>query len=193
MINILSINDHLRLGTLDMAAFSATQGLIEKRDLEKKATMALLKTLFPLTNIKLTYTPEKKPFLYGIDTHISISHSHDKLAILVNDKESTGVDVELLREKVVNIKHKFLCDEELAYTEDNIERLTTLWAAKESVYKAHGLKGIDFAKDMLIEIETLNEDVFFGRLTLPGVNKRFRMKKEKHGNYILVYILNEVR
>lgn len=193
MINILSINDHLRLGTLDMAAFSATQGLIEKRDLEKKATMALLKKLFPLTDVKLGYTPEKKPFLESVNTNISISHSHDKLAILVNDKESTGVDIELLREKVVNIKHKFLCEEELAYAGNDTERLTTLWAAKESIYKAYGLKGVDFARDMFIETETLHDDFFYGQLKLPQVQRRYRMKKEKHGNYILVYILNEVR
>jgi 4'-phosphopantetheinyl transferase len=40
--------------------------------------------------------------------HISISHSHDKLAIIVNEKEATGIDIELIRDKVLKIKHKFL-------------------------------------------------------------------------------------
>lgn len=177
---------------LDLEAFAAEQNITVKREIEQKATLLLLKKLFPLTEFRLCYTEERKPYLQGTNSHISISHSHDKLAIIVNDKENTGVDVELIRNKVNNIKHKFLCNEEIAFANDNSIYLTVLWAAKEAIYKAYGLKGVDFAENIFIEPFSVNDNLFYGRLKIKNVNKRYLMKKEKPGNYILVYILNEV-
>jgi 4'-phosphopantetheinyl transferase len=192
LINILNINNHLRLGVLDFAAFSSQESGTAKRELEKKGSLFLLKNLFPASELAVSYTPENKPYLQGFSEHISISHSHDKLVILVNTRESTGVDVELIREKVINIKHKFLCEEEQVYAGNNVEALTILWAAKEAIYKAYGLKGVDFAEDIFIETATLGSDYFFGTLKSGGSEKRYRMAHQKLDNYILVYILNEV-
>lgn len=192
MININSINDNLRLGMLDLEAFAAEQNITVKRETEKKATLFLLKKLFPENDPQLEYDEQRKPFLAGLNTHISISHSHDKLAILINSKESTGVDVELIREKVKNIQHKFLCSDELVFAAENEVTLTILWAAKEAIYKAYGLRGVDFSKHIFIEPFDLNEDLFYGRLEINEIKKKYLLKKEKPDNYILVYILNEV-
>lgn len=177
---------------LDLEAFAAEQKITTKRETEQKATLFLLKKLFPEGNPQLEYDTQRKPFLAGLDLHISISHSHDKLAILINSKESTGVDVELIREKVKNIRHKFLCSDELVFGGENEITLTILWAAKEAIYKAYGLKGVEFIKHIFIEPFDLNDDLFYGRLEINEIKKRYLLKKEKPGNYILVYILNEV-
>lgn len=192
MINIRNITGNLRLGELDFRAFSLQNEDLPKRELERKGTRFLLENLFPGRAVTMSYTPNNKPFLVGLSEHISVSHSHDKLVVLVNTVESTGVDVELIRDKVINIRHKYLNADELRCAGENIELLITLWAAKEAIYKAYGLKEVDFARHMSIETETLSGENFYGRLHLPHLSRRYSLKREKLDNYILVYILNEV-
>jgi phosphopantetheinyl transferase len=178
---------------LDFAAFSASQPMLLKRDLEKKGTLEVLGKMYPGKPVKVCYTSENKPYLEDISEHISISHSHDKLVVLANAKESTGVDIELIRDKVINVRHKFLNEQEFEFAGSNVEALITLWAAKEAIYKAYGLKEVDFAKHLYIETNTFNETSFYGKLDLPGLKKRYQMKREKIDNYILVYIISEVQ
>lgn len=166
--------------------------MLLKRDLEKKGTLEVLAKLYPGKAVKLCYTPENKPYLQGVNEHISISHSHDKLVVLANAKESTGVDIELIRDKVINIRHKFLNQQELEFAGEDTELLITCWAAKEAMYKAYGLKEVDFAMHLSIETGSISDEVFYGSMDLPSFKKRYRMKRQKIDNYILVYILGEV-
>jgi 4'-phosphopantetheinyl transferase len=152
----------------------------------------LLDKLFKGDRYELEYTNAKKPYIPGRTEHISISHSHDQLAILVSSLHSTGVDIELLRDKVLNIKHKFLNESELAFAGNDIEKLTTLWAAKEAIYKAYGLKEVEFSKNISVEKWKKDETNFYGSLSLPTFKRRYLLSREKLDNYILVYILSEV-
>jgi phosphopantetheinyl transferase len=178
---------------LDLEAFAAEQNIFEKREGEKKGTAFLLKKLFPGHVPELAYTEAKKPYFKDSGLFISITHSHAKLAIMVNSKEHTGVDVELIRDKVLNIRHKFLSEREQKFAGNDVEKLTVLWAAKEAIYKAYGLKEIDFAKHMSVEEFDNTNDLFYGTLQKNEIKQRYLLKKEKHDNYILVYTLNEVR
>lgn len=180
------------LGTLDLRAFSTGAGAQSKRDTERNGILFLLNKLFGGQPVQYGYSPEGKPYLKDRNAHISVSHSHDKLAILVNEKESTGVDIELIRDKVVNVKHKFLCEAEQQFTGNDIEKLTTLWAAKEAIYKAYGLKGVDFKENMFVEAYNEANTDFYGRIEMPGFKKKYILCREKTDNYILVYIAGEV-
>lgn len=192
MFKIDKISDSITLGMLDLALFN-TENKLEKRELEKSGIQHLLKLLFVQKPVTLAYTATNKPYLEGENLHISISHSHDKLVILVNKNESTGVDIELLREKVKNIQHKFLNNEELVFADNDPEKLTVLWAAKEAIYKAYGLKEVDFIDNLFIEPFADNESNFMGRIDLPGFSRKYLMNRQKIGEYILVLILNEVQ
>jgi 4'-phosphopantetheinyl transferase len=193
VFNIEKISDAISLGSLDLQAFQAQCGVIEKRELEGKGIEFLLKKMFPDNEPVLKYTQYRKPFLSSHDTHISITHSHDMLLIISNKKENTGVDVELIRDKVKNIQHKFLCREELDFAQNETEKLVILWAAKEAMYKTYGEKGIDFAKDMRVQSFKSNEANFYGELNAENSKKKYLLHKEKRGNYILVYTISEVR
>ncbi len=192
MFIIDTINESITLGRLDLAAFSAENNIKEKRELEQEGTRQLLNKMFNGTNVLLKYTQYNKPYLEGNNSHISISHSHDKLVIIANTKESTGVDVELVRDKVKNIQHKFLSENEIIFANENTEVLTILWAAKECIYKAYGLKEVDFKKHIFIENFKVENSNFFGRIDLPNFKKRYLLTFQKQENYILVYILSEV-
>lgn len=190
LIEVKDIKPHLKLGILDLEAFSTINSLVNKRDLEKAGTVFLLKNLLNTVNFKLDYSPTNKPFLKGRNEHISISHSYNKLVIIINEFENTGVDVELMRDKILNIKLKFLNNSEQMLIDDNIETLTYIWAAKEVLYKIYGLKGLDYKNNLSIEIN--NKATFLGHIIIENSKKSYLLKKEKIQNYCLVYALNEV-
>ncbi len=192
MYKIEKINDSIRIGSLDLTVFNEKQNIKLKRDCEKAGTLFLLEQLFPKKAILLEYTENKKPYLKGESSHISISHSHDKLVIITNTKESTGIDIELIRDKVKNIQNRFLNDEELNFAKDNTETLIKMWAAKEAIYKAYGLKELDFRENILIENFSKTENVFYGKIDTAKIKKKYLLNWEKIENYILVYILNEI-
>ena len=106
MINIRKIDLFVTIGILDLKGFSETRINLQKRELEKVGTQFLLAEMLKSNDFNLEYTQYGKPFLVGKTEHISISHSYNKLAIIINTKETTGIDIELIREKVVNIQQK---------------------------------------------------------------------------------------
>lgn len=190
VINIKKINPFITIGILDLAAFSQRNEGLPKREQEKAGSLFLLKELLKTNKIELGYTPANKPFLTGRTEHISISHSHDKLAVIINESENTGIDIELVRDKVLKIQHKFLNDIEAGYAKDNVEKLITIWATKEALYKIYGLKELDFRTHLFVE--EFEKDVIFGKINNGIFNKRFKLLCEDVDDYKMVYVLNEV-
>ena len=191
MIKIRNIAPNIKLGLLDLTAFSQKNAIIQKRDLEKAGTVFLLQHLLSTNTFEVLYTQTNKPFLQNRNEHISISHSHDILAIIINEKENTGIDVELVRDKILAIRHKFLNENETKFAKDNVEILTFIWAAKETLYKIYGLKGLDFKLHLSVDMN--NEgDTFYGTIQKEDLKKTYKLKKEKLENYCLVYALNEL-
>jgi len=190
VLEIRKISDSISIGLLDLKAFSASESILLKREQEKAGTRFLLKNLLKTALFELAYTKENKPFLKGRAEHISISHSHDKLAIIVNTTENTGIDIEQIREKVLNVQHKFLNESELRFAGGDIDKLITLWAAKEALYKVYGLKEIEFIQNLFIEEYTGPE--MTGRIELKDLKKEYRLVHEKIDGYKLVYVLHEL-
>jgi len=190
VINIRKINPFIALGILDLKVFAQGYLNMLKRDIERAGSIYLLGELLNTKEFELNYTPANKPFLKGRTEHISISHSHDKLAIIINQNESTGIDIELMRDKVLKIQHKFLNPTELAFAKDNVERLITIWAAKEALYKVYGLKEVDFIKNLFIE-DFESTDIF-GKIDIGSFNKSYKLISENLDGYKLVYVLNEL-
>jgi phosphopantetheinyl transferase (holo-ACP synthase) len=193
LLEIREINEDLRLGLMHLPDYSAITGVTTKRDLEKNATAFLLEKLFG-GKVDLSYNAEGKPELNQESCHISISHSHDKLVIICNKKTATGVDIELIRDKVIKIKDKFLSLKELGEAKENTEKLILYWAAKETLYKIYGLKEVEFAKNLFIHpflLETKGNLV--GEINLESFRKKFNLHYEKLDDYMLVYALDELR
>ncbi|GEM_PF-426402 len=96
----------------------------------------------------------------GETTQISVSSNQ------VNGSETTpslkagrcgvGCDIQVLTEKMLRIAHKFLNEPEKSYVESRpkaeyLDLLHLFWTAKESLYKAYGLKELDFRKNIFVE------------------------------------------
>jgi phosphopantetheinyl transferase (holo-ACP synthase) len=124
----------------------------EHRRKEWLAARILTAELTGEKDVQIEYDVHSKPLLNLPGVHISISHSHDLLAVML-DSRPTGIDIEQLKDKVLNIREKFMSKEELASVqkENEAEQLTVYWCAKESLYKLYGKKELTFKKNLLIE------------------------------------------
>jgi len=90
-----------------------------------------------------------KPYRKNNDRHISISHSKDKVAVIISDK-TAGIDIQNEVGKITRIQHKFISDAERARLDEEnlIPYYHVFWGAKESMYKAYGTKELDFKDHM---------------------------------------------
>lgn len=119
---------------------------------------------FPYTLIKIADT--KKPFLEDEQYHFSISHCADYAAAIVSRTNRVGIDIEIPSLKIDKIKQKFLTSVEMTafgiekmHTEGgladrNITALTSLWSAKEAVFKWYGDGEVDFKKHIQLSAST---------------------------------------
>ena len=192
MINNFYISNHIQVAVLNLKQFANERQLITKRDIETKGKLFLLEKLLT-KEVQLEYSSNGKPNLVDQAKHISISHSHDKLAVIINIKEETGVDIEIIRDKILNIKHKFLSDDELLDAKDDVEKLIIYWSAKETLYKIYGLPAVDFINHLHIQpFEKELKGTIMGSIKLPTLNADFKLHYEKIEEYVLVYALEKI-
>jgi 4'-phosphopantetheinyl transferase len=190
VVQIRDINVNIKIGILDLALFTQHNKQLPKRLTEKEGTQFLLKSLLGNVDFNLLYTENGKPYLNSGLPHISISHSHDRLAIITNQAAPTGIDIELVRDKVLRIRHKFLNADEAVVCGDDVARLITVWAAKETLYKVDGLKGLDFREHLAVEFK--NNGQIRGVIKREGSVKEYILQPELTDDYALVYVLNEI-
>ncbi|HNR15619.1 MAG TPA: 4'-phosphopantetheinyl transferase superfamily protein [Chitinophagaceae bacterium] len=140
--------------------------------LQHLAGRFLLQFLFPDFPYKLIQVADtRKPFLMDEQYHFSISHCGDYAAAIVSRKQRVGIDVELVTEKISRIKDKYLHEDEqvlfgITETTLDLQLLTVLWSAKESVFKWYGNGNVDFKKHIQLfnarkEKQTI--DCFFSK------------------------------
>ncbi len=187
MIQIHHINNHLLYGILNLTEYSVVYPTNTNREKEVAGKNYLLQHLIGDVT-KLTYDDKGKPYLADDARHVSISHSHDRLVIILNAKEETGIDIELIREKVLKIKHKFLKKVELADANDDVEKLLIYWAAKETLYKIYGLKEVDFVHHLYVKpfIKEASGTII-GEIKLLKFHQLFELHYQLIDNYVLVY------
>ena len=89
----------------------------------------------------------------------SLAHTATHAAAVLSNK-AVGVDVESYRDKIVRIAPKFRHQQEMFIRnkENEIEFLTRLWTAKEAIYKALGMPGIHFSKQILVTPFSLEDE-----------------------------------
>lgn len=106
---------------------------------------------FPQEDILIAHS--RKPYLEKDSYHFSISHSGNYAAAIVSKDQRTGIDVELFADKVLKVRDKFLNEKELNFVKEknNVREITTLWSAKESVFKWWSYGGIDFSKNIVFK------------------------------------------
>jgi 4'-phosphopantetheinyl transferase EntD len=169
----------------------------------------LLPTLypdFPLDDILIAST--RKPFLESEKYHFSISHCGLFAAAIVSRTQRVGIDLERITERIRPIAGKFLNPSERKFlSEDHrrfleqwglhqkmdLELLTLIWSAKESLFKWYGQGGLDFRKHMRLSGAILfGEDEWMELPFLFSKNNRIRLSVQARlfGNLALAFVLS---
>lgn len=114
------------------------------------ASRLLLHTLIP--NAKIIYDENGKPFPADKQTHLSLSHSGNLIAMMT-DSKPCGIDIETIRPKIERIATKFLSDEELIASKEEpaVQRMHIYWCVKEAIYKVEGAKNVSLKSDIFVE------------------------------------------
>lgn len=137
----------------------------------------------------LFYTSDGKPHLKD-GKRISITHSFDFAAIIVSDF-AVGIDIERNRDKIVKIAPKFIGKEkEFIDQNDEIEMLTVIWGAKESLFKIHPDGGLLFKEHLPIDAFQLSDKKTKGWIIKDKYYEFFNIYFELFEGYSLVYAVN---
>lgn len=138
--------------------------------------------------LTINYNSQGKPYL-NTQKGISISHSKEIAAIGISNEIDFGMDVQYKTDKILNIQNKFLSYNEKQNLGDtpSLESLIKLWSAKESIYKALGIKGVSFSNDLEIDIKK-NKDLFKVGYSKKDNNKiKFDLSFFNIDEYIVCY------
>jgi phosphopantetheine--protein transferase-like protein len=120
--------------------------------LQHLAGRYLLPTLYPdFPHEEIEIADTRKPFLPDEQYHFSISHCGSYAAAIASSVERVGIDIEMITQRIHNIKHKFLSAAELAFVHthsatEQTRLLTLLWSAKETMFKWWGRGEVDFSE-----------------------------------------------
>jgi 4'-phosphopantetheinyl transferase EntD len=124
-----------------------------RRRREFIATRILRKRILGSQHIQ--YNSIGAPYIKGVG-FISISHSSHLVGLAFNENYMVGLDLETPRENILDISPKFLAPIEKYYF-DNTNKLemTSVWSAKEAMYKLAGRKKIIFKEELLLSKDEL--------------------------------------
>ena len=162
---------------------------LKKNNILREQFLATRKVLaLENSDYKITYNNNGKPSLNS-KYNISISHSHEIAAVAISDNSKIGLDVQLKESKIFNIQNKFLNKSEKSNIGDDptVDILTMVWASKESIYKAIGLKGVSFSENIKIDKVIEKDKTGIGYYTNGTEKVKFDLKFFYIDEYTICY------
>lgn len=150
------------------------------------ARLALQQLLQKLGHTYTTFQKDHWGRLYLVDSpvHLSIAHCSSFALAAVDEQGPIGIDIQLPCEKLQNVKDKFLEEEELKDSNNDLEKLCIYWCAKEAIYKAHGGKSLSFKQDIRIHRFTKSPQ---GTLWARVGTKRFIVQYRFYDRHVLAW------
>ncbi|MDX1601424.1 MAG: 4'-phosphopantetheinyl transferase superfamily protein, partial [Salinimicrobium sediminis] len=140
------------------------------------------------TDRDLFYDDLGKPHLRD-GKYISITHSFSFSGIIVSDRE-VGIDIEMQREKILLIAHKFTPIEEyrtLANNDALIRKLTIVWCAKEAVYKLYAQPKVSFLQHINMTAFDFDDHRTTGKITFNGHTSWYEFEFLEFEGFTCVY------
>lgn len=135
------------LSKSERAAYSKMKPHRQKEWLASRYLLHLISSDKKRTTLGKTTTG--KPYREGCNKFISLSHSKNLVAAMISDKR-VGLDIQKEEKKIARIQHKFISEAESASLPDAelLPYYHVFWGAKEGMYKAYGLKELEFKDHM---------------------------------------------
>ncbi|MGX5687771.1 4'-phosphopantetheinyl transferase family protein [Arcticibacter tournemirensis] len=166
-----------------------------KRNLHWLSTRVLLREMLNTNKyINCEVDEHGKPYLVNFPHQISLSHSFDYAAVMISEDKPVGIDIELVKEKIVRIEDKFLCREELLFIDPahTIEHLYICWCAKEAIYKLQGKRNVSFKDHIRLHaFPYAPQGRFEASLETDQEFKSFDVNYESFHDYMIGYVAGE--
>ena len=176
----VTLNEKSKARLNTMKSVSHQRGFISVRKLLQEKNYS---------DFDLYYDEFGKPHLSD-GKHISISHSHEFSSIILSD-ENCGIDLEMQREKITTIAHKF-AENEFGFlnTSDRnsfIRQLTLIWGVKEAIFKIRNEPGISFNDHIQVDTFDLTTKKTKAILNFGTIRMNYEIFFEEIENYTLVF------
>lgn len=145
----------LQWGIYDLDKYSSINN--NQKSLEWLCSRVLIRVLLNTNDFIFLETDELgKPHLRNRQEKISISHSKNKAAVMIDTEKECGIDIQKILEKTMNLIPKFMNDSEQKdfYEKPNLTTIHKYWCGKEAIYKAYGRRKIQFKEN--VHLEKLN-------------------------------------
>ena len=162
---------------------------------QKLAVRALLNELFGEEDVFLSHHDNGKPYLENTVTNISISHTDKYVAVILNDTEDVGIDLESLDRDFSAVEKKALSEDEIDDLDDyrKNEQLALYWCAKEAIYKRVSVYGVDFSEQIEVEhFRPKDEGELSATFTTKdGYEQNFTLQYMTFDRHVLVWVVGE--
>lgn len=142
-----------------------------------------------LVDHDLVYDEFGKPHLKN-GKHISITHSFTFSGIIISDEVPVGIDIEMQRDKILKIAHKFTPFQEyktIANHSALVSKLTIVWGAKESLYKIYGKKKLRFLENIYVEDFRFEDEETTGDINYDGIRTSYQVHFLEFDGFTCVY------
>ena len=166
-----------------------------KRNLHWLSTRVLLRKMLNTSSyIDCQVDEHGKPYLVNFPHFISLSHSFDYAAVMISRTKPVGIDIELIKDKIERIAHKFMNADELSFMNPvhQTEHMYVSWCAKEAIYKLQGKKNVSFLDNIrLSPFEYQHEGSFKASLELENRSKSFQVHYQQMDSYMIGYVADD--
>ena len=180
----------LRWGQEDIKQFAAFANA-HQRGMHWLASRVLLRRMLNTDKfIDLGRDEDGKPVLNNFPQKLSISHSGDRVAVMLSNREC-GADIELMKPNVEIVAKKFISEEEwnCLGVDMRQEQIYIFWCAKEALYKMYGKRKIDFRKNLyLFPFEWQPQGIIHARIEKGSFQRELPVHFEQEDNYMLTYV-----
>lgn len=82
---------------------------------------------------------------------VSLTHTPGYAGAIFHRENPVGIDMDLVREKILRVGFRFLDPSELDFLEKDPVHFTMAWSAKESIFKCQGKRGVSFRENIFLE------------------------------------------
>jgi enterobactin synthetase component D len=121
---------------------------------------------------------------------VSLSHTEGFAGAIFHREIPVGIDMDLIREKILRIGFRFLDMSELDFLEKDPVHYTMAWSAKESIFKCQGKRGVSFRENILLEPFDSDASTIFGKIRgTDFADHYYRVEVKKVGNIIVTYTI----
>ncbi|MBN7812492.1 4'-phosphopantetheinyl transferase superfamily protein [Algoriphagus sp. H41] len=122
--------------------------------------------------------------------YVSLTHTPGFAGAIFHREQPVGIDIDLVREKILKIGFRFLDSSELDFLEKDPLHYTMAWSAKESIFKCQGRKGVSFRDNILLEPFARNASRIKGRIRgTEFADHHYTVEVRQLENVILTYTI----